>query len=93
MQPLMTDPTAVFGTPQIGGKTPEEAAFLARLVAVRPSARQLSHSRLPYYSFIHFGMNTMKEGIIRVVNNYTPQVSTPSTHSAPSALSAGENHT
>lgn len=59
MQPLMTDPTAVFGTPQIGGKTPEEAAFLARLIAVRPSARQLSHSGLPYYSFIHFGMNTM----------------------------------
>ena len=59
MQPMMTDPAAVFGTPQIGGKTPEEAAFLARLVAVTPSARQLSHSRLPYYSFIHFGMNTM----------------------------------
>ena len=40
---------------------------------------------------LNFGMNTMKEGIIRVVNNYTPQVSMPSTHSAPSALSAGEN--
>ena len=59
MQPLISNPVSAFGAPQIGGKTPEEAAFLARLVAVQPSARQLSHSRLPYYSFIHFGMNTL----------------------------------
>ena len=59
MQLLISDPAAAFVAPQIGGKTPEEAAFLKRLVAVQPSARQLSHSRLPYYSFIHFGMNTM----------------------------------
>ena len=59
MQPMISDPAAVFGRPRIGGKTPEEAAFLARLTAVTPSARQLSHSGLSYYNFLHFGMNTM----------------------------------
>ena len=37
---------------------------------------------------LNFGMNTMKEGIVRVVNNYEPQV-TP--RSATSASSAGGN--
>ena len=50
-------------------------------------------SNLEVGLLLNFGMNTMKEGIIRVVNNYTPQVSTPPSHSASSALSAGENHT
>ena len=39
---------------------------------------------------LNFGMNTMKEGIIRVVNNYTPQVSTRPPSSALSAPSAGD---
>ena len=39
---------------------------------------------------LNFGMNTMKEGIIRVVNNYTPRVSSSQLISAPSALSAGD---
>ena len=57
-QPRFVSPKS-FGTPQIGGSTPEECAFLNRLVAVTPSARQLSHSGLSYYNFLHFGMNTM----------------------------------
>ena len=39
---------------------------------------------------LNFGMNTMKEGIVRVVNNYSPQISNNHTPSAPSAISAGE---
>lgn len=39
---------------------------------------------------LNFGMNTMKEGIVRVVNNYTPPVSTHPPSSAVSALSAGD---
>ena len=50
---------SLFGTPEIGGKTEEEAAFLARLLAVAPSPRQRAHAQLAFYSFIHFGMNTM----------------------------------
>ena len=50
---------SAFGTPQIGGATPEEQAFLQRLVAVTPSPRQKAHETLEYYSFLHFGMNTM----------------------------------
>lgn len=50
---------SLFGKPQIGGKTPGEQAFLQRLIAVTPSPRQLSHAARDYYSFIHFGMNTM----------------------------------
>ena len=48
-----------FGTPRIGGKTDEEQTFLDRLLAVVPSPRQRAHGKLAYYSFIHFGMNTM----------------------------------
>lgn len=29
-----------------------------RLIAVKPSDRQIAHSKLGYYNFIHFGMNT-----------------------------------
>ena len=39
--------------------------------------------------FLNFGMNTIKEGIIRVVNNYKPVNPAPQS-SAASALSAGE---
>jgi len=59
MQSLSTALLAACGAPQIGGGTPGETAFLQRLVAVTPSARQIAHSGLSYYSFIHFGMNTM----------------------------------
>lgn len=47
---------------------------------------------------LNFGMNTMKEGIVRVVNNYKPHVTPhsaggahPPTSSAASAPSAGGN--
>ena len=47
---------------------------------------------------LNFGMNTMKEGIVRVVNNYNPPVTPhsaggahPPTSSAASAPSAGGN--
>ena len=43
-------------------------------------------SNLEVGLLLNFGMNTMKEGIVRVVNNYNPQ------NSAFSALSAGDNH-
>ena len=42
-------------------------------------------SNLEVGLLLNFGLNTMKEGIVRVVNNYKPVVS------ASSALSAGEN--
>ena len=52
---------------------------------------------------LNFGMNTMKEGLVRVVNNYKPECgraivsgetfSTTTSISAPSAISAGENKT
>ena len=45
-------------------------------------------SNLEVGLLLNFGMNTMKEGIVRVVNNYKPQ-STPPPPSATSALSAG----
>ena len=48
-------------------------------------------SNLEVGLLLNFGMNTMKEGIIRVVNNYTPKLSIPPSPSAPSAHSAGEN--
>ena len=57
-QPTKSD-LALFGRPEIGGKTPEEQAFLQRLLAVTPSPRQKAHEKMEYYSFIHFGMNTM----------------------------------
>ena len=43
-------------------------------------------SNLEVGLLLNFGMNTMKEGIVRVVNNYKPQSTPPS---APSAFSAG----
>jgi iron complex transport system substrate-binding protein len=46
-------------------------------------------SNLKVGLLLNFGMNTMKEGIIRVVNNYTPQVSSSQPISASSAFSAG----
>ena len=46
-------------------------------------------SNLEVGLLLNFGMNTMKEGIIRVVNNYKPVNPSPQS-SATSALSAGE---
>lgn len=37
----------------------KDGAFVQKITAVTPSARQYAHMRLKYYSFIHFGMNTM----------------------------------
>ena len=48
-------------------------------------------SNLEVGLLLNFGMNTMKEGIIRVVNNYKPNSNPPMQSSAPSAHSAGEN--
>ena len=60
-------------------------------------------SHLEVGLLLNFGMNTMKEGLVRVVNNYKPDCGRaiesgtafpPSTSiSAPSAISAGENKT
>ena len=47
-------------------------------------------SNLEVGLLLNFGMNTMKEGIVRVVNNYKPQSTPPS---ASSAISAGGNGT
>ncbi len=44
-------------------------------------------SNLEVGLLLNFGMNTMKEGIVRVVNNYKPQ-STPPAITPPSAFSA-----
>ena len=50
---------SVLGKAKIGGETPQEQAFLERLLAVTPSPRQKAHEKTEYYSFLHFGMNTM----------------------------------
>ncbi len=55
VQPLQS----VLGKAKIGGETPQEQAFLEKLLAVTPSPRQRAHEKTEYYSFIHFGMNTM----------------------------------
>lgn len=36
----------------------KDGAEVSRLIAVKPSAVQYEHSKLGYYSFIHYGMNT-----------------------------------
>jgi len=41
------------------GGAAREAARIAEASAVRPSGRQLAWQRMEFYSFIHFGMNTM----------------------------------
>ena len=46
-------------------------------------------SKLEVGLLLNFGMNTMKEGIIRVVNNYKPQSAPPSVSSALSAGGSG----
>ena len=48
-------------------------------------------SNLEVGILLNFGMNTMKEGIVRVVNNYKPNSNPPRQVSALSAFSVGNN--
>ncbi|MDR0532044.1 MAG: alpha-L-fucosidase [Oscillospiraceae bacterium] len=40
---------------------PKDSAEVRRLVSVTPSQKQLDYLEMEYYSFIHFGMNTMTD--------------------------------
>lgn len=37
----------------------KDGEFIEKIISVTPSKRQYEHSKLKYYNFIHFGMNTM----------------------------------
>ena len=48
-----------FGGYSYFGKDEKEQSEIERYISVVPSERQKRHSELEYYSFIHFGINTM----------------------------------
>ena len=48
-----------FGGHSYFGKDEKEQKEIERYISVVPSERQKRHSELEYYSFIHFGINTM----------------------------------